>query len=264
MAACEWTLNTSCCAGWDAYDPAVQANATAWATEILDSLTGRRFDQCPVTVRPCGPRCDWFSGYMTFPVDGVGIGGVGRPWMVPWIDNGVWRNCGCTGGCSCQAACQVPLPTPVASVVEVSLGGLILDPSAYRVDNGRILTRIDGGECWPSCQDMGLPEGDPGVFSVEYRPGEPLPLAGQIAAGELACEFAKACVGALDCQLPQQLASLSRNGVEVQIVDPNLLVDSGLTGIANVDLWIRSVNPGRKQQRSRVLSGDVRTPRRIG
>lgn len=261
MAPCSWTLDTTCCPDWASYSGAVQADATTWATEILDALTGRRFAQCPVNYRPCGPRCVNGFGYITWPV-GAPANGSGFPWMTPFIDAGAWRNCGCAGGCTCRARCEVPFPGPVASVTEVMVDGVALDPDAYRLDTYRglpVLVRIDG-ECWPLCQDM---EADPdgvGAFTITYSPGEPLPVAGQIAAGLLACEFAKSCVGA-ECSLPQQLQSLSRNGVEVQIMDPSALLENGLTGIAMVDLWVRSVNPLRKMQRSRVYSSDVPGPR---
>lgn len=255
-ALCNWEIDTTCCPDWDTYSAPVQERAVAWATEILDALSGRQFARCAVTVRPCGPKCKNFGGYMTFPVNYPGSTGSGTPWMVPWIDNGVWRNCGCTGGCSCEATCQVLLPTPVASITEVMIDGVVLDSSAYRLDNGRILVRTDG-DCWPDCQDIDLANDAVGAFAVTYLPGRALPRAGEIAAGQLACQFAKACVGSDDCVLPQQLASLSRNGVEVSVVDPTEFLESGLTGIADVDLWIRAVNPQRKAQRSRVLSGDV-------
>ena len=95
-----------------------------------------------------------------------------------------------------------------------------------------------------------------GSFVITYQPGRPLPAAGQIAAGEYACEIAKACVGA-DCALPQQVASMTRNGVDIQVVDPTLVAENGLTGLTNVDLWIRSVNPAQRAQRSRVASVDT-------
>ncbi|MFJ9029814.1 hypothetical protein ACIRQP_15025 [Streptomyces sp. NPDC102274] len=258
MPACDWTLNTSCCPAWSGYDEAVQAAATAWAMGILDSLTGHQFGQCPVTVRPCGPKCANWGGYMTFPVTRDGyLRGNGMPWMLPYIDGaGAWRNCTCAGTCSCRARCEVPLPGPVEAVDEVRVDGLVLDPSAYRVDNGSLLVRTDG-ECWPQCQDMGLPVTAEGAFAVTYRRGLPLPPAGQIAAGELACEFAKACAGDSSCALPQQLQSLSRQGINVQVVDPQAVLSEGMTGIANVDLWIRSVNPSGKRQRSRVHSLDM-------
>jgi hypothetical protein len=261
---CDWPIDVSCCPDWITYTANVQVKATAWATEILDALTGRRFSQCAVNYRPCGPKCDFSFGYLTWPVNASANGG-GFPWMTPWIDSGVWRNCGCAGGCSCRAACEVPFPTSVASIVEVRIDGVVLDPTAYRLDSYRmspVLVRIDG-ECWPQCQDMALGTDEAGAFVIVYRPGDTLPVAGQLAAGELACEFAKACVGS-DCALPQQLQSLSRNGVEVQVVDPTAFLDQGLTGLANVDLWIRSVNPRRKQQRARVYSSDLSGPRFSG
>lgn len=258
---CGWPIDTSCCPEWSTFSPTVQANATAWATQILDALTGRRFSQCAVNYRPCSPVCGQTFGYMTWPVDAPSSGG-GYPWMTPFIDAGVWRNCGCPGACSCQAACEVPFPGSVAQVVEVRVDGLVLDSTAYRLDVYRgmpVLVRTDG-LCWPQCQDMALDETEVGSFLIIYQPGELLPMAGRLAAGELACEFAKACVGQ-GCSLPQQLQSLSRNGVEVQVMDPATLTDQGLTGLANVDLWIRAVNPKRKAQRSRVFSPDISGPR---
>jgi hypothetical protein len=103
---------------------------------------------------------------------------------------------------------------------------------------------------------MNVNAGEVGSFVITYQPGRPLPVAGQIAAGEFACEIAKACVGA-DCALPQQMASLSRNGVDIEVVDPTTVAEEGLTGLPNVDLWIRSVNPARRAQRSRVASVDT-------
>src|SRR5688572_4241132 len=132
---CGWTIDTGCCEDWATYPAAVQTRATTWATHILGYLSGRRYGACEVTVRPCGRRCDGWSGYMTHPV----VGGPGA-WMSPYIDGDMtWRNCVCPGACSCEASCQVLLPGPVASVSEVMIDGAVLAPEAYRVDNGSIL-----------------------------------------------------------------------------------------------------------------------------
>lgn len=259
---CDWLVDTSCCPEFATFSPLVQANAIGWATQILDALTGRQFSQCAVNYRPCGPRCGQTFGYLTWPVGSPQSAGGGVPWMTPYIDSGAWRNCTCDGGCSCRASCEVPFPSSVAHVVSVSVDGVFLDPSAFRLDSYRgvpQLVRTDG-ECWPQCQDMDTGIEDVGSFVITYKPGKTLPLAGRMAAGELACDFAKACVGQ-DCSLPQQLASLSRNGVEVQVVDPTALLEDGLTGLANVDRWIRAVNPARKAARARVYSPDIAGPR---
>lgn len=255
---CSWALETACCPDWDTTDANTRALGTAWATYLLWALTGRRYGPCSVKLRPCAQKCDVFQGYMTWPVGNPGSSGAGMPWMIPFVDNGTWRNCGCAGVCSCRARCEIPLPGPVARVDEVLIDGAVLDPGSYRVDSYRgqpVLVRTDG-ECWPECQDMGLADDAVGAFTVTYQRGVDVPRAGQIAAGKLACEFIKACEGG-DCRLPDQLASLSRNGVEVEVADPTELLENGLTGVADVDLWIRAVNPARKAMRSRVLSGDL-------
>ena len=265
MAVCAWTIDTSCCPGWDEFTPEQQATATDWATGILDALTGRQFAQCPVVIRPCGKRCGWYGGYLTFPVNSAQASGLGAPWMTPYIGvGGVWRNCGCAGPCSCRARCEAYIPGPIAEIIEVKVDGVILDPAAYRLDvtqAGPVLVRTDG-DCWPECQDMDLSDDEPGTWSVQYRPGSPLPRIGQLAAGELACEFAKACAGADGCALPSQLISMSRNGVDIQMADPNTMLENGFTGLPNVDLFVKTVNPHKLMQRPRVLSPDMPHDRR--
>jgi hypothetical protein len=262
-AQCAWELNTSCCTGWADFDPAVQENAAVWATGILDALTAHRYAQCPVKLRPCGTRCGRFGGYLAWPVDAPSSSGNGFPWMIPFIDPaGVWRNCACAGACKCRATCEAKMPYPIAEVIEVLVDGVVLDPSSYRVDDGNILVRTDG-ECFPECQDMDLADTEPNTWSVTLRPGEVLPAIGALAAGELACEYAKFCAGSSDCTLPSQLQSLSRNGVQVEILDPGTLFDNGLTGLTNVDLFLRVTNPYKLKSRPRVYSPDVRNPRQV-
>lgn len=262
-AVCAWTIDTSCCPDWDTYTPAAQETAAAWATEILDAATGHQFAQCPVKLRPCGTRCGWYGGYLAWPVNSPASQGAGFPWMIPFVGaGGVWRNCTCAGMCRCRATCEARMPYPVAEIIEILVDGIVLDPSAYRLDDGNIIVRTDG-ECFPECQDMDLADTEVGTWSVKLRPGAPLPRSGAIAAGKLACEFAKLCAGDADCALPEQLISLSRNGVQVQVADPQLILDSGLTGIQEVDLFIRTFNPGQLKARPRVYSPDVRNPRTV-
>lgn len=264
MAPCDWEINTACCPDWATYEAEVQDAAELLATSLLDRLTGYRYNQCPVTVRPCGKPCQGNGGYMTWPVGAPGSSGSGAPWMIPFVDNGVWRNCGCTGGCTCRASCELVIGAPVASVTEVTIDGVELDSSAYRLDHterGAVLVRLDG-ECFPECQDMDVAVTEVGSFTVTYIPGELLPADGAIYAGMLACQFAKACIGAGDCALPAQLQSLTRDGVSLEMVDPSTIPEAILTGIAEVDRWVRSVNPSNLRQRIRIFSGDVR-PHRV-
>lgn len=252
---CGWSVDLGCAPNIADYSADDIERATAYATYILDGLTGHQFGQCPITVRPCGTGCAWTAGYLTWPVAGPSSTTPG-PWMTPYVIGGVWRNCACSGGCSCAPACRVELGGPVAEVTEVRVDGLVLDPSAYLLI-GQWLARVDGGECWPSCQDPAVPDTEEGTFSVTYRPGRALPVAGQIAAGALAAEFLKACAGAA-CGLPAQVASLTRQGVDVEFVSPTDVLTDGLTGIREVDLFVRAVNPAGLQRRSGISTPDIR------
>lgn len=252
---CDWAIDTTCIPNWNSYTNEQRSRAISWATFILDALTGRQFAQCPVTVRPCGETCSMATGYLTWPV-GSPAANVPGPWMVPYVIDGLWRNCSCGGGCSCLPSCRVDLGVPVAQVDTVKVNGLTLASDAYQLI-GQHLVRTDGGECWPSCQDPSVPDTETGTFSVTFRPGRALPIAGQIAAGALAGEFVKACAGG-DCVLPQQIQSLTRQGVDVQFVDPSEVLTSGRTGIHEVDLFIQAVNPGSLTRRARVMSPDIK------
>lgn len=251
---CSWPVDVTCIPDWTSYTNEQRSRAISFATFVLDALTGHQFAQCPVTVRPCGPSCGLFTGYQTFPVQAPSSG-VPGVWMQPWIANGVWRNCACDGGCDCAPACRIDLGMPVAQVDEVKLDGVVLATSAYALV-GQWLARTDGGVCWPSCQDPAAPDTDVGTFSVTFRPGRSLPIAGQIAMGALAGEFVKACAGTA-CGLPPQISSLTRQGVDVEFVDPTDALNGGLTGIRDADLFIQAVNPGGLRQRARVTSPDL-------
>lgn len=251
---CDWPIDTTCIPGWDGYTNEQRSRAISWATFLLDALTGRQFSQCPITVRPCGPTCRLQTNYMTYPVGAPSQSSPG-PWMVPYVANGTWVNCACAGGCDCAPACRVDLRTPVAEITEVKVDGLVLDPSAYQLV-GQWLARIDDGACWTACQDPSVPDTETGTFSVTFRPGRTLPVAGQVAAGMLAGEFIRACAGAA-CGLPAQVASLSRQGVDVEFVDPATVFENGRTGIREVDLFIQAVNPSGLTRRARVMSPDV-------
>lgn len=259
---CNWTIDTGCCSGWAGFTPAVQASATSWASYILWALTGRQFGLCPVTVRPCFRRCEPRT-YMTYGVwmESPWGGSSGGSW-IPWISgDGEWRNCGnCCGVCCCGASCEVWLPGPVAQIQSVLVNNVVVDPAAYRVDNEDVLVRQDGG-CWPECANLDVPPSSTNnTFVVTYSRGSALPAGAAIAAGMLACEFAKACTGQ-PCALPDTVRSISRQGMQFELVDPNTEFDHGRTGIIQVDRFISAVNPHHLASRPEVYSIDMMYPR---
>lgn len=252
MATCAWTIDTGCCPTWAGLDPADQARATQWATDVLWAATGRQFGVCPITVRPCFN--ERYNGLGVYWGDGT---------FLPYIWNGTWYNsgCGCAGRCCCQPLpfTQAWLPGPVAGISEVRVDGIVIDSTAYRVDDAQWLVRQDG-LTWPVCQDYNLAAGLPGTWSVTYFRGTPVPASLLGAAGSLACEYAKACTGG-ECRLPGRISSIIRQGVSIQMVDVDALLAKGYTGLVEVDQVIRAFNPAGLTHRLRVLSPDVQVNR---
>lgn len=262
MAPCQWDLSPEvCCETWPTLDPAVQAVAIEYATTIMWAATGKQFGLCPQTVRPCGRYCGT-SGTMGLIWDN----GLFGPY-IPYILNGQWRNCFCgcgdlgagPGCCSCEPSCQVYLPGPVASIVEVTQDGFLVDPSAYRVDDNKWLVRTDGA-CWPDCQnfsvDAGLGIFNDNTMTVTYVRGYPVPQAVLNAAGTLACEYSKACMNQ-PCRLPGRLSTVARQGVQLTFQNVDFLIDNMFTGIPEVDQIIKAYNPYALARPMRIYSPDL-------
>jgi hypothetical protein len=220
-----------------------RAEALAWST--LSALLGYRLSLCPVLLRPCLTRCIGGTTWQEAPVHGSAF--------QPYVAGGRWYNaCGCKTDCSCTSLCEVIMPTPVGGITEVWMDGGLLDPSAYRVDNGTRLVRTDG-DCWPTCQDMTLDTDLGGAFTVSYYPHLAPNDLFRYAAGVLAAEYFKACSGK-QCRLPQGVTSISRNGITMEI--PSGLFPNGATGLREVDPIIRIYNPNGLKMPSRVMSPD--------
>jgi hypothetical protein len=240
-----------------------QALFERMASELLWNWTGRRFGVSEVELRP--KRLE--NGYTppsTFegggPVRRAPGFGSGRGWAPAVVGGGYFALacyvCSAMNGCSCGANSlkAVELPGPVSSVVEVVVNGAVLPKDTYWLREDRWLVRKDGQ--WPSVQDMDRPAGEVGTWSVRYRRGLDVPTGGQLAAGVLACELAKAAQGDEDCGLPKRLQSMSREGVSIGVLDPfeaatamtwNINeVPKISTGIWVIDSWVAGVNVPRQ------------------
>jgi hypothetical protein len=235
----------------------------AAATEIVWALSGRQFGLCEVTLRPCRRTCygdTWWSMY-------------GEPWSTGYYgaaygynnQYGFWFDLGCgscRGGCSCSELSEVVLPAPVSSIVSVKMDGTPMATGAYRVDNNRLLVRTDG-QRWPRCNNMTLDDTHAGTWSVTALYGQDVPVSGQFAVGEMACQILRAMQGQ-DCRLPPGVQSLVRQGVEIRFPEVGELLKEGRTGLYLVDSFVTTVNPNRLKTRSRVYSVDTPPHRRAG
>lgn len=251
MTCVPYQLDSGCAGDeWDGFDEDLRERASDLAWRSLRSLTGGLVGNCPVMVRPCATRCAPTAGQW-------GVTGA----FTPRLQDGAWYNdfCGSCGprGCSCDAVSEIVLPGLVADIGGVYEGGAKLDPTAYRVDNGNRVVRVDGG-AWPTCQPMGEPWDGPNALAIVYVPGVRPSAAGRWAAGVLAWEFAKACSGA-KCRLPSSVTSIARQGVSMEFSEG--FFAGGVTGIREVDAYVLSLNPKHLSQPSRVWSPDMAQPR---
>lgn len=251
-----WPVNWGCYEQF-ANDPSnlqTVLTAEALAVQTLRALTAYKVGGCPVTLRPCARRCMPGTTLLA-PVSGEGVG------VGPYILDGAWFNsCGCASAdsCGCGPIEEIILPGPVGSITEVKIGATVLDPSAYRVDNGNRLVRQDAGT-WPLCQDMGLPAGEENTFTVTYLQGAPVDGIASAVAGVLAYEFAKAICGS-DCALPSGVVGMVAMGTTMEIEAGNF--PNGTTGIYAVDAFIRFWNPYGVKGTADVWSPDVPRGRR--
>jgi hypothetical protein len=128
--------------------------------------------------------------------------------------------------------------------------GAIINPSQYYlVDHSTI--HITAGTPWTPCNT-----------EVTYEYGAAVPMAGKMAARTLAMEFAKLWAGDDDCQLPQRITSVSRQGVSFTILDNQEFIEELRTGLFAVDLFLKTTNPDNARRKSKVFSPDAPRARR--
>lgn len=222
------------------------------AAEYLWRWTGKSLGLCEVTIRPCRQDCE--EGVSTFWGSGPVPGPMGpRASWGPVLVDGLWYNVGCGrcgDQCGCGGAAPLRIPGPVEGVSSVLEGDVTLDPTTYHVENNTLLVRTDGGH-WNPC-----------ALEITYTRGVAVPYGGQVAAGVLAVELAKAACGDKDCQLPKRVQTVTRQGVMIAMLDAFDDVDKGHTGIWIIDSWLSSMT--RAPVRSKVLSPDLprHSPRR--
>ncbi len=221
---------------------AALTRAATAASQFLWAASGRRFSGvCERTARPCGQPCS------------CGFQVLSRGHLVGW-DGDCWGS----APCGCRALSQVSLSGyPVRSITEVKVDGDVLDPSEYRLDEWRYLTRLNGAR-WPGCQSLDLADTEDGTFSVTYLHGQDPPVAAQQAAIQLACETFKQC-GGLECALPKNATRINRQGItyETRLFQRNVN-GAWSTGLIAVDEFLGSINPSGLMRSPTIWSPNSR------
>jgi hypothetical protein len=147
----------------------------------------------------------------------------------------VCQECSCLlRWCRCDPAHRVRLyPAPVISVDQVTIDGVILDPSAYTLREREWLVRIDG-DAWP----LGSPLED-AAFQVAFTWGRLPPADGVLAAATLAAEYAAGCTEDLVCRLPKRLRELTKEGGRYVLSNEDTAaLLTGITGLPEVDNFV--------------------------
>lgn len=100
---------------------------------------------------------------------------------------------------------------------------------------------------------------------VEYTFGSTLTAAAKQALLDFARQLFLALNQDDDCQLPERVTNINREGVSYSIIDPQTFLDKDQVGLSRVDLWISSVNPSKSRRYAGVYTPDspIGTNRRI-
>lgn len=229
------------------FDEALLDDALQFASDVLFNLTGRRWPgECVDTLRPCG----YGTGRTTAPR---------QSWSGQGYAGAHWCGCNDSRACGCRRPSEVKLPGyPVRSIQQVKIDGAVVPSARYRVDDHRWLVYLpaDGEQRrgWPCCQRLDLADTEDDTWSITYTYGMAPPVGGQLAAASLACQVALSRDPAQStaCRLPKRVTAITRQGVSLAVLDPLTLFADGLTGLAEVDMWVQSVLLGDKRRRATV------------
>lgn len=232
---CTWPVSNECLP--DNADPDLVKQAVDTAVGTLWALTGRRFGVCPTEARPCPPgRTYGVHGHILAP-DPRWAGSASQACV--------------TAGCDRDGS--ILLPGPVHRVTGITVDGEDLALDTITVQGNRVWRSHDLP--WPP-QNLTIPSGQDGTWSIRYDRGVPPPAGAAHAVGALAAEFYAACHNPKECKLPRRTTQVQRQGVTVTMISPEEIYATGATGLTEVDLWIRAHNPHRLSEPAAVWSPD--------
>jgi hypothetical protein len=140
-------------------------------------------------------------------------------------------------------------PVTKIHTIRNRLGKYIDSSQYYLVDHSTV--QISAGTPWTPCNT-----------EITYTYGAPIPLAAKMAARKLAIEFAKLWSDDPTCALPQRVTSITRQGVSYTVLDQQDFIDELKTGMYEIDLFLKTVNPDKARAKARVFSVDNARARR--
>ena len=137
--------------------------------------------------------------------------------------------------------------TPVHEIISVVEHGKLVPSDTYTLRNNAYIVK-NGGMFWYL--------DSPNELEVTYVHGSPPPDAGVSAAILLANEFILSEIDPEACTLPKRVTSITRQGISMTMLDTQEFLKEGLTGVEEVDLFIKAANPTRSLKKAKVFSPD--------
>lgn len=140
---------------------------------------------------------------------------------------------------------------PVREVYSVTGPGG--NPVPYTIRNGYVLRVATDGTARAEC-------GPARAVRVDYTYGQAeLPAVLTSAISVLAEEMLLASSSA-QCRIPERVTNVTRQGVSWTLLDPQDFLSEGRTGIYEVDLAVRALNPSGAKRRARLFSLNTSAP----
>jgi hypothetical protein len=230
----------------------------AAASDVLYALTGRRYaglrERAVELYAPgrCGGRLPgpvpgaWLA-YSLGGSDALAGDGVYDPYSLPL---GVWGHCR-------PHTVRLPNRDAVALLAVADAAGASLDVTRYRIERGGYLARVPG----MTYEDAPLP-GCRRPLRLRYQFGRAPSDGGIAQVVQLTVALGQARLDPDSSPLPGLVTQIVRQGVTFTQQAASVLIEKGQTGLAGVDLWVASVNPGRIRRPSRSWSPDTDAPYR--
>lgn len=241
-----WPISWPASANPEGIDPNIKRLCEVYASACMTALTLHRVGGNPVTIMPT--QAERLNGHYAWeaPVGDAYPLGLFYPGLVypSAQDLQEWQ--------SVQQVEAIDLPGPVAAILSVTIDRVVVDPTAYRIENGRYLVRIDG-QGWPDVF------GD--NFVVTYLNSHPVDEMGSHAAGIMAVEWFKLITGDKKCRLPATATSITRQGISVERATG--MFPEGVSGIPEIDAYLMLWNPFGLKVAPRVYSPDLPAHRQV-
>lgn len=242
-----WPITWPAEANIDTVEPPIKRLCEVYAIACMSALTLHRVGGPEVTIMPDGRHR--LPGHYVMYDAALGVYAPGY-----FFPGTVFPSAAdLLGTLSVSTVEAVELPGPVGEITEVRISGTVLDPMAYRIEDGRYLVRLDGGR-WP------FGSGDD--FTVTYINSHPVDEMGSYAAGVMAMEWLKLLTNVKGgCRLPKSVTNIQRQGLTMELARG--MFPDGVTGMPEVDAYIMLLNPFALKVMPRVYSPDLPRHRQV-